>query len=131
VFPFDPARIYYDRDQLTYFDRVSGSTVPSDIWLAHEYGHAVQLALRLQVRHTELQADCLAGFYLGARVCAGTARQTDILATFQTFCFAGGPPGSTWFNPGVHGSCPERVSAVQRGLNGYLGGLSPGASCPL
>jgi predicted metalloprotease len=131
VFTFDPARIYFDRAQRDAWDRLYNTPLPSDSFMAHEYGHVVQQAARLPVIHTELQADCLAGFFLGSRVCGGTVTQNDVAVTFNNFCSTGGPPGSTWFNPASHGSCSERVSAVRLGMDGYLRGFLPGQACPL
>jgi hypothetical protein len=56
---------------------------------------------------------------------------TEITQTFDNFCSIGSGQGATWFNPGVHGSCTQRVSAVRQGLIGYQQGLLPGVACPL
>lgn len=131
VFTQDPARIYYDAGLLSAWDQQYGTPLPSDIFVAHEMGHTVQLGLQLPVVHRELQADCLAGYFLGWRSCQGKAPQAEISQTFTNFCAIGTSSGANWFNPGVHGSCAQRVNAVQRGMNGYLTGQLPGQACPL
>jgi len=131
VFADDPARIYYDASLLSRWDQQYGTPLPSDIFMAHEMGHTVQLRLGLPVVHRELQADCLAGFFLGNRSCKGEASSSDVLQTFQNFCAIGTPTGATWLNPSVHGSCAQRVAAVEQGMNGYLQGMLPLQACPL
>jgi predicted metalloprotease len=131
VFHEDPFRIYYDSSLLNFWDTQYGTPLPSDIFVAHEMGHTIQNGLGLAVIHQELQADCLAGFFLGWRTCLGEVSQNDITATFNNFCAIGTSSGATWFNPSVHGSCIQRVSAVQQGMTGYQRGLLPGQACPL
>lgn len=125
--------IFYDRQLLASMDNSTGSSLPADMVLAHEFGHNIQMALNLPAsgsKGRELQADCLAGFFVGYKVRQGTASQNDVISTFNQACSLGDPMLSPWWVPGAHGVCPERVSALQRGINGYLNGLLPGQACP-
>lgn len=127
-----PAYIYYDPLFLDQLDRQSGSRLPADYFMAHEYGHAIQFSNNLSTAGVflELQADCLAGFYTGNRVCRQTVSQADVIATFMFACQSGDPFQSPWWQTGAHGTCEQRASALRQGLNGYLGGLQPLAACP-
>jgi len=129
VFPQDPARIYYDPVLLSFWDQQFGTTVPSDVFLAHEFGHTVQIAQGLFSLQGELQADCLAGYFMGWLECEGSVVESDIMNTFSNFCWIADPV--PWLNPSSHGSCSERVSAVNRGFSSYRSGLLPGQACPL
>lgn len=123
--------IFYDRNLLNALD-MSGSMLPADFFMAHEFGHNVQLALRLQTfgKNIELQADCLGGFYVGSQDRAGAVRQSDVLNAVTFACQIGDPMVSPWWATGAHGTCPERVAALQQGLAGYWAGLLPGQACP-
>jgi hypothetical protein len=124
--------IYYDRAMMNRMDVVANSTLPADAVMAHEFGHNVQLALGLNHpgKIKELQADCLSGYYTGFQVNQGQVNQTDLMSTFNSTCGFGDPLFANWWEPGAHGTCPERVSALQQGINGYFGRLLPGQSCP-
>lgn len=127
----DPGYVYFDAQALDRLYQISGSRLPADMVIAHEYGHAVQqwLGLTTAGKFKELQADCLAGFYIGSRVRRGLATQLDVSQAFSAACSYGDPYVAPWFAPGAHGTCMERVSSVQRGIAGNLGGLTPGGAC--
>lgn len=127
----DPGYVYYDPQALNLLDQYTGSVLPADMVMAHEFGHTIQLWYALPVSGAlrELQADCFAGFYVGSRIAAGTATSADVASTFQTACSYGDPYLKAWFEPGAHGSCVDRVSSIQRGIAGYLGGAPPFAAC--
>lgn len=127
----DPGYVYYDAQALNRLDQISGSRLPADMVMAHEFGHSVQLWLGLATvgKSKELQADCLAGFYVGSRIRRGLASQVDVSQAFSAACSYGDPYLAPWFAPGAHGTCQERVSAVQRGIAGNLSALTPGGSC--
>jgi predicted metalloprotease len=127
----DPGYVYYDALALDRLFQISGSRLPADMVIAHEYGHAVQLWLGLNTvgKFKELQADCLAGFYIGSRIRRGSANQTDVSQAFLSACSYGDQYIAPWFSPGAHGTCQERVSSVQRGIAGNLNGLTPGGAC--
>lgn len=128
----DPGWIYYDAAAMNRLDVITGSRVPADMVMAHEFGHSVQgwLGLPALGKQKELQADCLAGFYLGSRVRRGLATTADLSAAFFTACSYGDPYLAPWFDLSAHGTCTERVAAVDQGINGNLAGLVPGQACP-
>lgn len=124
--------IFYDPNLLNSAD-ASGSRLPADMIMAHEFGHNVQLAL--QFPHTfaisrELQADCLAGFYIGSRIQRQTVTEVDVTRAFQLACTNGDSSDTPWWAPSAHGSCQQRVNAVQTGIGGFLAGVLPGQACP-
>lgn len=112
--------IYYDRAFLEYLDSYSQSTLPADFFLAHEFGHNIQLALGLNSpgKFKELQADCLAGFYVGYQAWTGQTTQLDVLKSFQFACSIGDSTPSNWWDS-THGVCSERASSMRRGYDGY------------
>ena len=123
--------IFYDAAFLTGLDGTAGSPLPADFFMAHEFGHNVQLQLGLAPigKNRELQADCLGGYFVGNQIRHG-ASQSEVLTTFTFACQIGDPFASPWWQTGAHGTCPERVSALQLGIAGYLNGLLPGQACP-
>lgn len=122
--------IFYDRDFLTYLDSTSGSTLPADFFIAHEFGHNVQTAFGAipPGKVKELQADCLGGYYVGHEIRAGRVAQSELLSTFNFACSIGDPVASNWWDP-THGTCGERVSALQRGISGYNAMAAPLNAC--
>lgn len=127
-----PGYIYYDASFLNWLDENTGSTLPADWFLAHEFGHNIQLALNLVTygKQRELQADCLGGYFIGWRICKKEIGHDDVISIIEFACDIGDPAFSPWWATGSHGTCFERVSAVEQGINGYLGGLLPGQACP-
>jgi hypothetical protein len=82
--------------------------------IAHEYAHAMQAAFGLmsrQTRITELQADCLAGVYLGS-VPNLVFDQSD-LREIASLAYDLGD--YTW-GRGHHGTPRQRMNAVVRGM---------------
>jgi len=125
--------IFFDASLLDSIDASTGSSLPADMIMAHEFGHNIQLALSLPSsggKFKELQADCLAGFYVGSRIGRGLATENSVIQTFNTACGTGDPFESPWWVPGAHGTCAERVTALRAGIDGYLSGLIPGQACP-
>jgi hypothetical protein len=95
--------------------------------LGHEYAHAVQLRLGVQAQFTiqqELQADCMAGAYIGDLERQGRLRlqpdDTDELAAGLEA--VGDDPGQPWFAEGSHGTARQRTQAF---ANGYQDSLEP------
>lgn len=125
--------IFYDRNFLNGLDAANRSTLPGDFFMAHEFGHNIQLALGLNPpgKFKELQADCLGGYYVGFQQKSGQVSGPEVVRTFQFACSIGDPIASPWWAPGAHGTCGERVNAVQQGLNGYFAELLPGQACPV
>jgi predicted metalloprotease len=98
--------------------------------LGHEYAHGVQVRLGIRYDFTiqqELQADCMAGAYLGdsVRDRALTVADGD-LDEFRYGLFAvADDPGQPWFAEGSHGTAEQRTNAF---FNGYERSL---AACDL
>jgi len=94
--------------------------------LGHEYAHAIQARLgiehRLTIEH-ELQADCMAGAYLGDSVRDGVLRIADgDLEEFERGLLAvGDDPSVPWFAPGAHGTAEQRTESF---FTGYERSLS-------
>ncbi|GAB6898407.1 neutral zinc metallopeptidase [Kineosporia succinea] len=93
--------------------------------IGHEYAHAVQEQLgithRLTIQH-ELQADCMAGAYLGDSVRGNRLKLEDgdideLLVSLET---VGDQPGIPWFAEGAHGTGEERTDAFSKGSGGSL-----------
>jgi predicted metalloprotease len=95
--------------------------------LGHEYAHAVQVRLRIQKEFTieqELQADCMAGAYIGDTERGGTLKLDDgdldeLAAGLEA---VGDDPGQPWFAEGAHGSPKQRTRAFD---SGYERSLDP------
>ena len=94
--------------------------------LGHEYAHAVQARLGIALRFTiqqELQADCMAGAYIGDSVKAGSLKldRGDIDEFRQGLLAVGDDPSVPWFAPGAHGTPEQRTDAFFEGYEGSLG----------
>ncbi|HEX7184940.1 MAG TPA: neutral zinc metallopeptidase [Thermoanaerobaculia bacterium] len=82
--------------------------------IAHEYAHAMQMAFRVMPRQTrisELQADCLAGAYLGS-VPNLTFDRSDL----QEIASLAYRLGDYTWGRGHHGTPRQRMNAVMRGM---------------
>jgi predicted metalloprotease len=123
--------IFYDANFLNQVDAQSGSPLPADFLMAHEFGHNIQLALNLNRpgKLKELQADCLGGYYVGHQSRIGAVNQSELVRTFQFACAIGDPFVSNWWDQ-THGTCAERVAALQQGIAGNVAGGLPGQACP-
>ncbi|GIF03224.1 neutral zinc metallopeptidase [Actinoplanes siamensis] len=98
--------------------------------LGHEYAHGIQARLGIQKEFTiqqELQADCMAGAFIGDEARAGQLildeGDTDELA--RGLESVGDEPGQPWFAEGSHGKAEQRINAF---ANGYRDSLK---SCDL
>jgi predicted metalloprotease len=95
--------------------------------LGHEYAHAIQARLGIQKEFTieqELQADCMAGAYIGDTERQGSLKLDDgdleeLAAGLEA---VGDEPGQPWFAEGAHGSAKQRTRAFN---NGYRRSLEP------
>ncbi|MEV7628179.1 neutral zinc metallopeptidase [Actinoplanes sp. NPDC089786] len=95
--------------------------------LGHEYAHAIQLRLGIQKQFTiqqELQADCMAGAYIGdmerqKRLSLQDDDTEELAAGLEA---VGDEPGQPWFAEGSHGSAKQRTQAF---ANGYRDSLEP------
>ena len=86
--------------------------------MAHEWTHIVQFATELRsprTRNTELMADFMAGWYLGAkqRYYSFWGRGSDVRAAFRSFFDMG---DTNFDQPGHHGTHAERLTAIMRGV---------------
>jgi hypothetical protein len=95
--------------------------------LGHEYAHAVQVRLGVQAQFTiqqELQADCMAGAYIGdsVRGRALTLAAGDIAELRRGLAAVADDPGQPWFAEGSHGTVEQRTSAF---ADGYERSLQP------
>lgn len=93
--------------------------------LGHEYAHAVQTRLGIRYDFTiqqELQADCMAGAYLGDSVRAGTVTLDDgDLDELRAGLLAvADDPDQPWFAEGAHGSVEQRTDAFFAGYRRSL-----------
>jgi predicted metalloprotease len=98
--------------------------------LGHEYAHAVQMRLGIQYEYTiqqELQADCMAGAYIGdsVRSKALTLDDGDIDELKNGLLSVGDDPDQPWFAPGSHGTAQQRTKSF---FSGYEKSL---AACDL
>ncbi|MCW6010844.1 neutral zinc metallopeptidase [Micromonospora sp. CPCC 205371] len=99
--------------------------------LGHEYAHGIQVRLGIQYRFTiqqELQADCMAGAYMGDSVRAKALRLDDGDADeLQKGLLAvGDDPGQPWFAPGAHGTAEQRTDSFFSGYQESLDACSLG-----
>lgn len=129
-----PGHIFFDAGFLNYLDASTGSYLPADFFMAHEFGHNIQIKLGLGQNSPgivrELQADCIGGYYVGFQSRSGGVGIAEVLKAFQFACSIGDPTGTPWWDPRAHGSCADRVAAAQRGYDGYFRGALPGQACP-
>lgn len=93
--------------------------------LGHEYAHGIQVRLGIGFSYTieqELQADCMAGAFLGDSVRAGTLKlQEGDLDEFREGLLAvGDDPSIPWFRPGAHGTAEQRTDAFFEGYEDSL-----------
>ncbi|WP_089157824.1 neutral zinc metallopeptidase [Micromonospora sp. NBS 11-29] len=93
--------------------------------LGHEYAHGVQTRLGIRYEFTiqqELQADCMAGAYLGDSVRARTLTLADgDLEEFREGLLAvGDDPDQPWFAEGAHGTAEQRSEKFFAGYENSL-----------
>ncbi|MGC4897125.1 neutral zinc metallopeptidase [Micromonospora sp. DT31] len=93
--------------------------------LGHEYAHGVQVRLGIRYNFTiqqELQADCMAGAYLGDSVRSRTLTLDDgDLEEFREGLLAvGDDPDQPWFAEGSHGTAEQRADSFFRGYERSL-----------
>jgi uncharacterized protein len=89
--------------------------------LGHEYAHGIQVRLGIQYRYTiqqELQADCLAGAYIGDSVRGGQLilDRGDLDELRSGLLAVADDPDQPWFAEGAHGSAKQRTEAF---FDGY------------
>ena len=93
--------------------------------LGHEYSHGIQVRLGVQYQYTieqELQADCMAGAYIGDGEKSNllTVEDGDIEELRQGLLAVGDDPDIPWFTPGAHGTAQQRTEAFFGGYERSL-----------
>ena len=138
--PEREAAFYCVIDETIYYSVEFRSLIEQQIgdfaWVvvvAHEWGHHIQAILGFdlgvvpdragEVAPVELeeQADCFAGAYAINAEMTGWLDAGDIDEALDITNKSGDPPGTSWTEPGAHGTGDERIDAF---LRGYAGNLS-------
>ena len=93
--------------------------------LGHEYAHGMQVNLGLQYRFTieqELQADCMAGAYLGDSIRQRrlVLEEGDLEELRAGLIAVADDPDQPWFAEGAHGSAQQRTDAFFAGYGESL-----------
>ncbi|GHJ44366.1 hypothetical protein Cs7R123_17080 [Catellatospora sp. TT07R-123] len=93
--------------------------------IGHEYAHAIQDQLGVTHRFTidhELQADCMAGAYLGDEVRSGRLRADDgdLDELRDGLVAVADDPDQPWFAPDAHGTAQQRTKAFFGGYEDSL-----------
>ena len=95
--------------------------------LGHEYAHGIQARLGIRKEFTieqELQADCMAGAFIGDMARDGrlVMQEGDTRELADGLAAVGDEPGQPWFAEGSHGSAEQRMQSF---VEGYEKSLSP------
>jgi uncharacterized protein len=93
--------------------------------LGHEYAHGIQARLGIRKQFTiqqELQADCMAGAYIGDSVRDGrlSLQDGDLDELARGLEAVGDDPGQPWFAEGSHGTARQRTQAFSNGFENSL-----------
>ncbi|WP_323373778.1 neutral zinc metallopeptidase [Plantactinospora alkalitolerans] len=93
--------------------------------LGHEYAHGVQIRLGIRYEFTieqELQADCMAGAYIGdsERAQALSVQDGDLDELAAGLRAVADDPGQPWFAEGAHGTAKQRTDAFFAGYRGSI-----------
>ncbi|MET8277922.1 neutral zinc metallopeptidase [Micromonospora sp. NPDC005174] len=93
--------------------------------LGHEYAHGIQVRLGIRYNFTiqqELQADCMAGAYLGDSIRSQQLRleQGDLDEFREGLLAVGDDPSQPWFAEGAHGTAEQRTDSFFRGYEKSL-----------
>lgn len=131
--------IYFDPSFLMALDSSAYSFAPSQMVLAHEFGHQIQFQYRTYAGgpagstiFDELGADCYAGYFIGWLMCTRALSASDLQATFTSICsIATATPPTPWWAANAHGTCSERTTMFRRGIDAYVGGFAPLTACTL
>lgn len=125
---FDAGWIYYDPALVNQLF-ASRDLLPVHWMIGHEIGHEIQghlTGLPGGELATELEADCLSGYYLGSHVCQGRIDEAELAEVLGGAC-ASSDRG--WLEPASHGDCDARIEATLRGARAYLAGESALDAC--
>ncbi|MBB2944021.1 hypothetical protein FB565_003750 [Actinoplanes lutulentus] len=93
--------------------------------LGHEYAHGIQARLGIRKEFTieqELQADCMAGAFIGDKAREGRLlmADNDTQELADGLESVGDEPGQPWFAEGSHGSAEQRMDAFAGGYENSL-----------
>ncbi|MEV4642601.1 neutral zinc metallopeptidase [Actinoplanes sp. NPDC049548] len=93
--------------------------------LGHEYAHAIQRRLSIQKQFSieqELQADCMAGAYIGDMEKGNRLNLADgdLDELARGLEAVGDDPGQPWFAEGAHGTARQRTTAFTDGYTRSL-----------
>ncbi|WP_229076435.1 neutral zinc metallopeptidase [Actinoplanes sp. DH11] len=93
--------------------------------LGHEYAHGIQARLGIQKQFTieqELQADCMAGAFIGDKVRDDRLRMqdNDTQELADGLEAVGDQPGQPWFAEGSHGTAEQRMQSFASGYEKSL-----------
>ncbi|MEU8239780.1 neutral zinc metallopeptidase [Actinoplanes missouriensis] len=93
--------------------------------LGHEYAHGIQARLGIRKQFTieqELQADCMAGAFIGDKARDGRLRMQDgdTRELADGLEAVGDEPGQPWFAEGSHGTADQRMDAFASGYENSL-----------
>ncbi|HTL36397.1 MAG TPA: neutral zinc metallopeptidase [Kofleriaceae bacterium] len=118
-----------------FIQRVSSeiNTTVGSYALAHELGHELQGHNGVDVDGPliglELGADCLAGYYLGGKMCDEGIADRDLQATLDFACSIADGNGDPVHDRNSHGTCDQRMSAIKQGIAAYQQRKAPLAGC--
>jgi predicted metalloprotease len=115
--------VYLDTDFMQTHLSAFGDFASAMI-IAHEVGHHTQNLLGLTGGFTiqrELQADCLAGGWVGSAGARGLLDVGDYQEAANSLFTLGDHVGVPWFDPQAHGTPQLRVEAFR---TGFLQGVS-------
>ena len=123
--------IYFDPTFLEVYSSQAGTLLMAANILAHEVGHNIQNAFGSSslMISKELGADCYAGYFIGWLICNGEVNGADLMGTFAGACQGGDGSGFPWFDVNTHGTCTQRVQAIQLGIQRYSDGVPPVNAC--
>jgi hypothetical protein len=131
--PTEVGYVFFDPSLLQSSALQTGRYLPAAVILAHETGHQLQMYANLQfpdLRGRELGADCLAGYFVAWAECARGANVQDLVAAFEQACMAGQQAtGYPWFDVQTHGTCSQRVAAMQQGIAAFGTPTPPHLAC--
>ncbi|MEU4692783.1 neutral zinc metallopeptidase [Actinoplanes sp. NPDC023714] len=93
--------------------------------LGHEYAHGIQARLGIRKEFTieqELQADCMAGAFIGDKAREGRLEMQDgdTQELADGLEAVGDDPGQPWFAEGAHGTAEQRMKSFSAGYNDSL-----------
>src|SRR5687768_7993521 len=112
--------VYYDSNFLADYLTLLGDMAPAFI-ISHEIGHHVSWLLDwphyITTKEAELQADCFGGAWTADAEVRGLLEEGDLDEAVDAVISAGDPE-ETWFDPSMHGTSSQRVSAFDYGYTG-------------